>query len=306
MKIPKVNEFDFYFETAYNASRKVVVPKHLPREMKKGYIEKESAKVFFNSLYGQLDSVITHFPKIEDLSPFYIELVEVVTGVDIYKKKLGSINWAKFMVKKLYYSFVRKKLSLKDFYGRSKSVLKQVSKDLVFLENVRKKFLKFPSVKSIPTVLLAGFPNVGKTSLLSSLTSSNPEINSYPFTTKEINVGVFEYDNFKVQVIDTPGLLERPLEKRNVIELKAITALKHLANIVLFLFDTSDNSGYTILEQENLLKSIYSIFPKKKVFTVTSKCELDKSKKTDFYVSCKEKIGINDLKKELVNKLKNV
>ncbi len=303
MNIPVVNSYDFYFDTAFRASNKVVVSRNTPYELRQIIRQKESAKTFYKSLYNQLTAVISHFPNVEALSKFYIELIDTVVGVDKYKKTLGAVNWAKFMVKKLYYQFLKKKISLKNFFGRSKSVLKQVSKDLIFLDEVRKKFSKFPSVKSVPTVLLAGFPNVGKTSLLSKLTSSRPEVNSYPFTTKNINIGVFKSGNYKIQVVDTPGLLERPLSKRNVIEMKAIIALKHLADIVLFLFDSSGASGFTLKEQEGLFKEVKNIFPKTSIFTVTNKCELDKSKKTDFYVSCKTNEGVSELKEFIIKKL---
>ncbi|MBN1923244.1 MAG: 50S ribosome-binding GTPase [Nanoarchaeota archaeon] len=303
MNIPVVNKYEFYFKTAYAASQKVNLPKTIPRELRQNIKDKESAKIFYSSLYNQLTAVITHFPKIEALSKFYTELVDTVVSIDDYKKSLGALNWARFMIKKLYYQFLKKKLSLKDYYGRANSVLKQVSKEFSFLETARKKFGKFPSVKNYPTVLLTGFPNVGKTSLLAKLTESRPEINSYPFTTKNINVGIMKIGNYKIQVIDTPGLLERPLEKRNVIEMKAIIALKYLADLILFIFDTSGASGFTVKQQEGLYNDIVSVFSKSKIFTVTNKSELDKSKKTDFHISCKTGEGISELKEFIRKKL---
>jgi nucleolar GTP-binding protein len=304
MNVPRVNSFDFYYDVAYNASQRVVLSvKGLDYETRKRLYERESAKRFYKSLYNQLTSIISHFPKIEELTKFYVELVDTVIGIDAYKKSLGAVNWARFMVKKLYFSFRKKELTLKQLYGRSKSVLKQVRKDFTFLDQTGKKMLKFPSVKKLPTVLLAGFPNVGKTSLLAELTTSRPEINSYPFTTKNINVGVMKAGNYKVQIVDTPGLLERPFEKRNVIEKKAIVALKHLADIILFVFDSSKTSGFSLKEQEKLFNEISNVFPKSKIYTVTNKCELDKSKKTKFYTSCKTGEGIKELKEFIIKKL---
>lgn len=303
MNIAKVEAFDHYFDTAYRASGKVVIPKNVPRELRRRLYEKQMAKVFYNSLYKQLTSVIKRFPRVEDLTPFYTELIETVIEIDKYKKSLGAINWARFMVKKMYFSFLKKKVTVKQLYGRSKSSLKQVKKEFLFLENSRKKMLRFPSVKSLPTVLIAGFPNVGKTSLLSKITSSKPEVNSYPFTTKNINIGVLVSKNYKIQVVDTPGILEGSLRERNVIEKKAIVALKHLASVILYIFDSSGTSGFLIKDQKNLFKEVKILFKGKEIYTVTNKCELDKSLKTDFYISCVTNEGIDDLKKFLIKTL---
>lgn len=51
------------------------------------------------------------------------------------------------------------------------------------------------------------------------------------------------------QVIDTPGILDRPLEERNIIEMQAITALAHLHCAVLYFIDISEQCGYTIAQQ---------------------------------------------------------
>lgn len=303
MNIPKVNDYKFYFNVAYNAGSRVSVSKKVDYETRMNIIQKEGAKRFYKSLYNQLSAVIKHFPVVKELNPFYTELLNAVVGIDEYKKNLGAVNWARYMIKKLYYEFRRKKMKLNEFYGRSKSVMEQISEELKFLEKTRKKLIKFPSIKDLPTVLLAGYPNVGKTSLLSKLTTSEPEINSYPFTTKDINVGFLELKNRKIQIIDTPGVLERPVKSMNVIEKKAIIALKHLADIILFLYDTSTSSGYSVKEQEELHKNLKKFFPKAEIITVTNKSELDKSKETNFYISCKTGKGIDKLKNFLIKKL---
>lgn len=51
------------------------------------------------------------------------------------------------------------------------------------------------------------------------------------------------------QVIDTPGILDHPLEERNTIEMQAITALAHLRGTVLFLVDLSESCGFPIEQQ---------------------------------------------------------
>jgi nucleolar GTP-binding protein len=50
-------------------------------------------------------------------------------------------------------------------------------------------------------------------------------------------------------VLDTPGILDRPLEERNTIEMQSITALAHLRAAVLYLVDISEQCGYSIAQQ---------------------------------------------------------
>jgi nucleolar GTP-binding protein len=303
MNVPKVEKYEHYFDSAFRDMSKISIDPGIPKASRARVLEKEKARAFYNYLYNSLTMLIEHFPKITNLSAFYKELLDVTIGIDKYKKSLGAINWSRFMVKKLFYSVMKQKLGLDAFIGRSKSSLKQVKSDFVFLDSARRALATFPSVKSLPTVLIAGFPNVGKTSLLAKLTKSAPEIANYPFTTKNINVGILDIKNSKIQVIDTPGLLERPFSDRNVIEKKAITALKYLANLVLFLFDSSGAGGYGVPEQQGLLEDIKELFSNKTIVTVTNKCDLDRSLKTDFYISCTTEEGINELKEFIAKQL---
>ena len=106
-------------------------------------------------------------------------------------------------------------------------------------------------------VVIAGYPNVGKSTLLKAISNARPEVASYPFTTKGIIIGEWADEKGKIyQFIDTPGLLDRPLGERNPIEKRAIAALDHITDILLFVIDPSETCGYTVEQQENLLKSI--------------------------------------------------
>jgi hypothetical protein len=53
-------------------------------------------------------------------------------------------------------------------------------------------------------------------------------------------------------VLDTPGVLDRPLEERNTIEMQSITALAHLRCAVLYLVDISEQCGYSLAQQADL------------------------------------------------------
>jgi nucleolar GTP-binding protein len=67
--------------------------------------------------------------------------------------------------------------------------------------------------------------------------------------------------NERYQVMDTPGLLDRPMSERNAIELQAISALKHLKAVVLFIIDPTETCGYEVKDQVNMLNEVKQQFP---------------------------------------------
>ena len=124
---------------------------------------------------------------------------------------------------------------------------------LAYLEQVRQHLSRLPSIDpNTRTLIVTGFPNVGKSSFINTITRADVEVQPYAFTTKSLFVGhtdykylrwqvrrerVFQGRNSSRQVIDTPGLLDHPLEQRNTIEMQAITALAHLRACVLYVMD---------------------------------------------------------------------
>lgn len=64
-------------------------------------------------------------------------------------------------------------------------------------------------------------------------------------------------------MVDTPGILDHPLEERNTIEMQAITALAHLRAAVLYVMDVSEQCGHTLQEQLELFNNIRPLFSNK-------------------------------------------
>ncbi|GFH19387.1 nucleolar GTP-binding protein 1 [Haematococcus lacustris] len=98
----------------------------------------------------------------------------------------------------------------------------------------------------------------------------------YAFTTKSLFVGHMDYKYLRWQVIDTPGILDRPLEERNTIEMQSITALAHLRAACLYIVDISEQCGYTIAQQAALFHSIKPLFANKPILIICNKIDTRK------------------------------
>jgi nucleolar GTP-binding protein len=104
--------------------------------------------------------------------------------------------------------------------GRMATTLKKLKSSLGFLEEVRKHIARLPSIDPFTrTLLLCGFPNVGKSSFINNISNANTEVQPYAFTTQALHVGHTDYNHVKWQCIDSPGLLDSELETRNTIEM---------------------------------------------------------------------------------------
>jgi len=115
---------------------------------------------------------------------------------------------------------------------------------------------------------------VGKSSFVRAVSSAKPDVASYPFTTKSIVVGHRETPYGRIQIIDTPGLLDRPLSERNRIELQAILALKHLARVMIFMVDPTNNCGFPLESQIRLYEEVRASFPEVPMIKVINKADI--------------------------------
>lgn len=215
------------------------------------------------AVHDRLIRVIRSFPEFDEISPFYLEITDILFSIDRIRKSLGAVGWAakwarehgpglSYQARKADDPTVIRKRAV----ARLASVVHQVGPDLLFLNEVRNTLRKLPHVGEHYTVVVAGFPNVGKSSFIRLVSTAEPEIASYPFTTKGIIVGHRDTGTGRVQFIDTPGVLERPPEKRNAVEKQAVSAMLHVADVVLFLLDPAEHCGYPLEDQFRLLSEI--------------------------------------------------
>lgn len=233
----------------------------------------------------KLGAILQDFPRIEDIHPFYGDLLNVLYDKDHYKLALGQINTARHMidnvardyVKLLKYgdSLYRCKQLKRAALGRMATIMKRQKDTLVYLEQVRQHLSRLPSIDpNTRTLLLCGYPNVGKSSFMNKLTRANVDVQPYAFTTKSLFVGHMDYKYLRWQVIDTPGILDHPLEERNTIEMQSITAMAHIRACVLFFLDLSESCGYTIRQQISLFESLRPLFANKPLLLVCNKVDL--------------------------------
>jgi nucleolar GTP-binding protein len=85
----------------------------------------------------------------------------------------------------------------------------------------------------------------------------------------------------RFQAIDTPGILDHPLEEMNTIEHQSICAIAHLRAAVLYFMDLSEQCGYSVSAQVSLFNSIKPLFANKLVFVVINKIDVTRPEDLD-------------------------
>lgn len=267
---------------------------------------------------GFIERTVKAFPQLGRLESYERELVDVLVGVGRLQKALGRLSGTAPLVERLATQAVRKIKRSKTpdavgqaqraFVGRVSSIVDGLGAPLAFLAEARAVFQRLPDIAPGDTnIVVAGYPNVGKSSLVARLTRAHPEVAAYPYTTKNVDVGHFAepgkrpWQARRFQVIDTPGLLDKPPAERNGIEKQAALALAYLADVILFLFDPTESCGWPREDQERLLASVRKEFSEVPVLVVENKADLDSpSMGGALRVSCKTGQGIEELRQRVV------
>lgn len=242
--------------------------------------------------HDKLDKILTDFPLLDDIHPFYADLINILYDRDHYKLALGQINTAKHLIDNLAKDHVRLLKYGDSLYrckqlkragmGRMCTIVKKLGPSLAYLEQVRQHLARLPSIDpTTRTLIVCGYPNVGKSSFMNKVTRANVEVQPYAFTTKALYVGHTDYKYIRWQVIDTPGILDHPLEERNTIEMQSITAMAHLQAAILFVLDISEQCGYTIKQQVKLFHSIKPLFVGKPLMVVVNKIDVVRPENVD-------------------------
>lgn len=203
-----------------------------------------------------------------------------------------------------------------------KSSIKQAPSYSQMGETVEAKEILL-ELKTIADVGLVGFPNVGKSTLLSVISNANPKIANYPFTTIYPNLGVCEVLGETFVVADIPGLIEGASQGLGL----GHYFLKHVERVrlIVHLIDISESEGRNANEDFKIInKELSSYSPelsKTKQIVVFSKCDLldkdvlkqkidsfVKENKIDQYlcISSYTRKGVEELKRKILENLKKI
>ncbi len=287
------------------------------RKLRKGAVEERQAqtererlKRMAEALHKSLSRTSAGFPSLDAFPEFYQRLLETTLDPDVLRQSLAAVSSAARTVRTLANGYVRKLgggasrdavLRLKrEAIGRLSSVVKRVEKSLAVLERARSVMRTWPDLKTERfTVCIAGFPNVGKSTLLNRMTGAKAVTKAYAFTTKTLNTGGFEYRHNTIQCVDTPGSLARP-EGMNDIERQAYLAMKYAAHVIVYVYDLTE--PYPLKDQERLEEEIQKYG--KDVLVYVSKTDIVDEKTVDAFRKRKKQehvlfVDVDGLKKRI-------
>jgi len=316
-RVPTSQELlDIAFSRAMKSS--VQVSKNAPKIIKATRKETKRVQIVTKEITERILNVIKSVPMIDEIPEFYKELASLLVDTEKLKLVLGKLNGILPVISKLERDYSRKIKSSelpkeiarirKGFFGRVSSIINKQKNSFDYLNEIRYSLRKIPSIDyTIPSIVVAGYPNVGKSSIVGLVSTVKPEIQAYPFTTKKIIIGHYfekqKFDDLKLQIIDTPGVLDRPMSKRNKIELQAILALRLVSDYIVFVFDPTPSCGYDIASQIDLYREVKRNFSKEgriPILIVFNKMDLAKDEEIDFL---RNKLELNDEDFFLINAL---
>jgi len=256
---------------------------------------------------AELKRYVEGFPSFDQLHPFYREVLDAAVGIDGLRMALGAADGARKRCRLVAREILKKRrgeeINVSAAFGRLSSIVQDIDEALSFLREARKTISHIPDINvDTPTVVLVGYPNVGKSSLLRQLSRAKPAVAPYPFTTTGLELGHFtvtkDYVEHPVQVVEAPGLFDRPASQKNRVEKQAIAAITHLADVIVFLFDSTSHCGYPLADQEQLLESIKQEM-ELPVIIVDGKADMAKNDRPYLRVSTATGTGVDELKEKM-------
>lgn len=259
--------------------------------------ETKKLQIVQDVLDSKILKSVRAFPSFDAFDPFSAEIMDIQFSRDKIRIALGRIDGVRKSIRNICkenLKRIKREKTITEItniristYGRLSSLILSLSRPLLFLGEVREVLRKMPTIdRETYTVVVAGFPNVGKSALVGALSTATPEIAHYPFTTHDVILGHISREvrrlRENIQIIDTPGILERPPEEHNEFEKRAFSALANLAHGIIFVIDPSEYCGYPVERQEYLLTSVKEAFSEIPIIHVVSKTDMEKERVEEF------------------------
>ncbi|MBX8635380.1 MAG: 50S ribosome-binding GTPase [Thermoplasmata archaeon] len=303
MRLPKVRSADDIIDELFlTASRAQGSGGDGDRRARKKEINKlhrlsEKADKLFSSY-------VTGFPSFEK-NEFAYEIADLLVGVDELKKSLASVHGCKNTIVTVANRAAREvakagttsemRSARERAYGRVASLVHGIDDRLSFLASASELLKEVPQVSGDYTVVVAGYPNVGKSLFISSVSNARTRVEPYPFTTTELIVGHKLIAGRSVAFIDCPGLTHRALATNNIYEKKSLLAIRHLASMLLFIVDPSGTCGCEILPQLSLLDELKKALAPAKTVVAYSKADLARPEGRELCFSALTGVGMEDV-----------
>lgn len=273
-------------DVAFSQAAKLTLPKSKrPIHVRTRKREAEKLKKVREILTSRLEAIVKQFPNFDKIHPFYRTLADIVVSLDELRQALASVTSSVRIIGKIVRESQRRlgrvgttseaRQIRTAAYGRISSVIHRLGSRLKLIQVATREYRRFPTISlGLPVVVVAGYPNVGKSSFVAVVSTAKPEVAEYPFTTKKVSLGHFSLEPFSGQILDIPGLLDRPMSERNPIEKQAIAAIQYLADSIIFLIDPTLTCGYDLDSQVALFHEMKNEFPKLDTSPMLNKCDI--------------------------------
>lgn len=286
-------------------------------------------------LVSKFSSIINATPNLNRLDKFYLSILNVYSDVNVFKRLLGRISGSIRVIKKLSdeyrkairsispSSYIDEKVAIRQVHRLWRQYLARVSSFIDKIEDAFKNLsLIIIRLKKLPdynpelkTIVVCGPPNSGKSSLVGALSNARVEIAEYPFTTKNLvfgHISLVTVPPVVLQIVDSPGLFDRPIDRRKKEELLALEAIRTIANCIVFLFDCSHERTLDLEPQIRIFETVKGFFEGEKVIVAINKMDAKDEEFTKrvldylnargirpIFISAKYKLGLDNLLGEI-------
>ena len=219
--------------------------KQLQREKDGIVIEKKKEEVDFKDIKEERDKI--EEDKLLNKKKNKTEKKEIVEDKDEKNKRDKILEEIKELEKRISTTKYNKKTQ--HAIGLYKAKLARLKERLSARSSQGKKGQGYTVKKSgDASVILIGFPSVGKSTLLNKLTNANSEIGAYEFTTLDVIPGMMNYNDAKIQILDVPGIVEGAAAGTG--RGKEVLSVMQNADLILFLVDATRPENYKVIQKE--------------------------------------------------------